>query len=447
MSDPQTDLSAPDLSGARASSPASDSKADAGPSARRLAPWVVVLVALALGVAYAASRPGSSEAQAQPAVPVLTEAFRPVTSYLTTHAFTGKLSPPQRTALGFERGGRIIGLLVSEGERVEAGATLAWLDSSVAVAQLAEAQGRLASAKARLEELVAGPLPEDLDSARQRVKELSAQLELAGLTRERQERLARQGVISPEGNDAARTQEEAARARLAQAKNILTLMERGTRREQVLAQAAAVRALGGTLGSLQAALEQCVLRAPFAGRVGVVRADLGTVVAPGAPVLTLTEDGPLEAWVGVPPGPARALPVGSSQLILIEGRPYSARVKAALPELDRATRTRTLILTVEGTKDLYPEQIVRLALPRRLPCEGAWVPLAALSTGERSVWSLFVVVTSPTGYVVERRIVEVLETQPERALVRGNLRPGEAFVATGVHRIVPGQRVDARPTR
>jgi RND family efflux transporter MFP subunit len=420
------------------------------PGARALTPYVLLVALLGLGIGYAATRGhGGPSAPASGAIPVETLLFQPVTSYLTTHAFTGRLSAPQRTSLGFERGGRVIGLGVRDGQEVEAGATLAWLDSGVAVAQLDEARGRLAAARALLSELVAGPRPEELDSARQRVKELGAQLELARLTRERQERLARKGVISPEGNDAARTQEEAARARLAQAKNTLLLLERGTRREQVLAQEAAVRALEGTLATLSTTLDQCTLVAPFAGRVGLIEADAGTVVRAGAPVLSLTERGPLEAWVGVPPGPAAAIAPGSQQLLVIEGRRYSAKVNATLPELDRATRTRTLILSLEDSEGLVPEQIVRLVLPRELPCAGGWVPLAALSEGERAVWSVFVAAapdratpeSAAQERIVERRLVEVIHTEPERVLIRGNLQPGEAVIATGVHRVVPGQRV------
>lgn len=433
----------PDLSSASSADPRQAARTPS-PRARALAPWVVLAVVLALGVGYAATRgvdvPSLSTSDA---LPVQTISFQPVTSYLTTHAFTGKLSAPQRTALGFERGGRVERVCVGEGQEVEAGATLAWLDSSAVVAQLAEAEGRLGAGRALLSELVAGPLPEDLDSARQRVRELTAQLELAGLTRARQERLAGKGVISPEGNDAARTQEEASRARLAQAKNVLTLMERGTRREQVLAQEAAVRSLEGTVELIRTSLDQCRLVAPFAGRVGQIQSDAGTVLGAGVPVLTLTERGPLEAWVGVPPAPAAALLPGSQQLLLVEGRPHRARVKAALPELDRATRTRTLILSLEDSKALVPEQIVRLVLPRRIPCQGGWVPLAALSEGERAVWSVFVLAPGDPGSVVERRLVEVLHTERERVLIRGNLQPGESVIATGVQRVVPGQRVSA----
>ncbi|MBL4844947.1 MAG: efflux RND transporter periplasmic adaptor subunit, partial [Planctomycetes bacterium] len=224
----------------------------------------------------------------------------------------------------------------------------------------------------------------------------------------------------------------------------LRLLERGTRREQVVAQRATLEGLEASLATRTVELRQTVLRAPFAGKVGLVHADPGTVVSAGSPVMTLIESKALEAWVGVPPGPARALTVGSQQVVLIEGRPVRALVRAQLPELDPATRTSTVILTLEDSAGLLPEQIVRLVLPRRLPATGYWVPLTALSHGERAVWSLLVVVSSKDEATVERRLIEVLHTDPGRALVRGDLRAGEAYVSTGVHRVVPGQRVAPR---
>ena len=42
---------------------------------------------------------------------------------------------------------------------------------------------------------------------------------------------------------------------------------------------------------------------------------------------------------------------------------------------------------------------------------------------------------------VERRQVEVVHAAADRAFVRGALRTGERVVTTGIHRLVPGQRV------
>ena len=43
-----------------------------------------------------------------------------------------------------------------------------------------------------------------------------------------------------------------------------------------------------------------------------------------------------------------------------------------------------------------------------------------------------------TNAVVERRQLEVLHAESDRAFVRGTLRDGETVVAMGLHRLVPG---------
>ena len=251
-------------------------------------------------------------------------------------------------------------------------------------------------------------------------------------------------MSSAEGLDQAQSEVEIAGAQLEQSRQELRLLELGTRPEELSAQRAQVAAQRAQAAALEVELAQATIRAPFAGWVGAVSADPGTVLGPGAPVLTLIEGGPLEAWVGVPPGPLAALEPGTRHLLLVEGVPCAARVRARLPELDPATRTGTVVLELEEQTELLPEQIVRLVLPRELPARGGgWVPISALVRGERELWSCLVV-TGADPARAERRLVEVLETQPERALVRGSLAPGDLVIADGVQRLVPGQAVDPR---
>ena len=47
------------------------------------------------------------------------------------------------------------------------------------------------------------------------------------------------------------------------------------------------------------------------------------------------------------------------------------------------------------------------------------------------------------GQRVARRDVEVLHATTDRVFVRGALAAGERVIADGVHRVVPGQRVEA----
>lgn len=409
------------------------------------------LAALALGgvacaVAWAASQasPRVDPAPEEAGLPVATLRWEPCAAYVTTHAFTGRLRARRRSALGFERPGRLIEVLVREGDAVAEGQVLARLDPAAIDARAGEAEARLSAAKARLSELEAGPRREEIASAEAQVRELEARLALARLTQGRQEGLQDEGVASAEGLDQARSGLGVAAAQLERARQQLQLLEQGTRAEELSAQRAQVAAQAAQVQTLKVELAQATIRAPFPGRISQVSADPGVVLAAGTPVVSLSERGALEAWVGVPPGPLAALEPGSAQLLLVEGVAYPARVRGRLPELDPATRTGTVVLELAEEEGLLPEQIVRLVLPRTLPGEGAgWVPISALVRGERELWSCLVL-SEGQPRRVERRLVEVLHTEPERALVRGSLVAGDELVATGVHRLVPGQAVRAR---
>ncbi|MFN8494845.1 MAG: efflux RND transporter periplasmic adaptor subunit [Caldilineaceae bacterium] len=88
----------------------------------------------------------------------------------------GKVSPVQTADLSFSTSGTVVKLLIKEGEQVAAGQVLIQLDSTETRVLVAQSQANLQKAQAKLDQLRAGPLPEDitvaqatLDSARARL--------------------------------------------------------------------------------------------------------------------------------------------------------------------------------------------------------------------------------------------------------------------------------------
>jgi multidrug efflux pump subunit AcrA (membrane-fusion protein) len=158
----------------------------------------------------------------------------------------------------------------------------------------------------------------------------------------------------------------------------------------------------------------------------------------------------LEARIGLPVHAAGRLVAESLQRVKIGGKYFEATVAGRFPEVDPATRTRTVILRLEDSAvaDVVHGQVVRLELEETVEANGFWLPFTALSKGTRGLWTSLVLVeadkrdsTQPTLFRVERRDIEVLHTQSERVLVRGTLNSGEQVVASGTHRVVPGQLV------
>ncbi|MDY6804705.1 MAG: HlyD family efflux transporter periplasmic adaptor subunit [Cyanobacteriota bacterium] len=305
------------------------------------------------------------------------------------------------------------------------------LQAGTRTEQVEAGKARLAEAQSQLEELQAGTRPEQVEAGRARLAEAQSQLEelLAG--------------TRPE-------QVEAGRARLAEAQSQLEELLAGTRPEQIAAQEALIEELNASIASVDLDISKSVLQAPFGGTVSVKYIDEGTVLGAGQSVFRLVEDGALEARIGLPVSVVSRLRPGSSQQLQIGEKSYSAIVSSVLPELDSSTRTQTVLLKLEpgASLEVASGQVARLEVTQTIPTEGYWLPTAALVRGERGLWSCYLLrgAESELGedvYRVERSFLEVLHTESDRVLVRGTLERGDRAIASGTHRIVPGQLVRA----
>jgi HlyD family secretion protein len=199
--------------------------------------------------------------------------------------------------LGFPVPGRIAALSVREGDRVAAGAELARLDAAELTARRELAAAQVDAARAQLAELRRGGRSEELLQARSALAAAASRAEDARRVLERSERLEHDGAISPEALDHARTAHEVARSQWEQARQQLRIVETGARPERIAAQEAQVRQADALLAQADALLDHAVIRAPFGGVVAVRHRHPGETVSPGAPVVTLRDDG--DRWVRV----------------------------------------------------------------------------------------------------------------------------------------------------
>lgn len=306
--------------------------------------------------------------------------------------FSGQFEARQETPLGFEQAGTVLEVAVREGERVEAGAVLARLDT-----RLLEAE------RSRLEASRRG---------------MAAQVELARRIDERQAELRRSGHVPTQRTD----------------DSSLTL----ARLEAGLAETEAA------IAAVQVRLSKARIAAPYAGVVGRRAMDAGAVATPGATAVTLLEEGPVLFRAGLDPALARRLEPGAATEIELAGARLPARLARLSPELDAATRSRTAFFEVEGPTP--PSRTTgTVALTDRVEEPGAWVPLSALRRGPRGTWTLLTVVEGDDGAVVGVEAAEIVHLARGRAFVRGTFADGALFVPAGGHRVVPGEPVAILP--
>jgi len=339
--------------------------------------------------------PAGDAAASVPALVVNTAEPARQKQFLERRRFLGTVEASQRSRLGFELGGRVESVTADEGDAVAAGETIATLDT--------------ARLEARREELRAA-----LGSAR-------ADLELAESTLARIRNASDLNAVSPQQLDEAR--------------------------ENVAARRAGVRRVQAQIDTVNVDIGKSTLRAPYDSLVAARHVDQGDVVATGGPVIEIVQRRRPEVRIGMSARAARTLAPGNTHELIIDGARRPATVSAILPERDGRSRTVAVRFRLQGELGaaLRAGDLAEVEVVMAVPEPGYWVPVSALTGSVRGLWAVYVAVPAAGGsgpaHRIERRDVEVLHHEAERAYVDGPLEPGARVVMEGIHRLTPGLRV------
>ena len=249
--------------------------------------------------------------------------------------------------IGSRVGGRVASVSTEEGDRIRQGEVLVTLEPFDLLHREQEAKAILASrqadvdrftqgfrdeeirqAKARYEQFAAqaeqlknGPRTEEIEAARGRRDAASAEFVLAEREMGRAARLADSNAISSQELELAEQKLKSARAMVIVRTNELQILEIGARSEELaeaqarlvesqaawdlvtngyrgeeVAKAVAARdAARATLEAVRDHLGELEIRSPCDGIVEAIELQAGDLVSPGAPVLSVVNDG--ELWV------------------------------------------------------------------------------------------------------------------------------------------------------
>lgn len=313
-------------------------------------------------------------------VPEVSERARPV-SALTLHSAappraktaTGVIEPFRESDIGFEVAGRLeyvmdIGnevkgavlnddgsyILDGSGAPIERGDVIAAIDSTRYQQTVEATQLKVQSSRLNLDSLAIEldqVLRPDLKSAEAQVEAASLEIEaanndvtsaqssfdLAKMTVERDRKLVADSIIPQAQLDTSETEYDQAAASLARAKTAVS----GKERAKESAEANASKARGAIklkesqietakaqLAELEVALtqaktdlEDCVLRAPFSGRITAAHLSRGAYAGPGNPVVTLTLLDPVKVAVTVSANDDRVINIGSRASVTMPEMP------------------------------------------------------------------------------------------------------------------------------
>ncbi len=206
-------------------------------------------------------------------------------------------SEARRIDIATRFAGRLVEVLVREGDRVEAGQVMARLDSSEVEARLREAEAALHQAEQVLTE------------ARALERRRESELAFAIHELERAQSLGERGFTPGQVVDLRRTQKATAEAAIAAARA-------GVQRAE-----AAIAAARATVERIRSDLAEYTLRAPKAGRVQYRLAEPGEVLAPGARVVSLLDLEDVYMVVFVPTAVTGRLRFGAEARIVFDAAP------------------------------------------------------------------------------------------------------------------------------
>ncbi|MCP9826569.1 efflux RND transporter periplasmic adaptor subunit [Synechococcus sp. EJ6-Ellesmere] len=192
----------------------------------------------------------------------------------------GSIRPTTPVNISPKQPGRIAALGVDQGDQVRAGQILARMDDSNLRGTLLRAQGTVAAAVANLNKLQAGNRPQEIEEARRNLQVAVAEQIAVGSTYRSNLQLYGSGAIARVTFDASRSAFLASEARVSALKAHLDLIEAGSRAEDIAAARALLQQARGDLTSIQAQLEDTVIRAPFTGVITQKYADVGAFVTP-----------------------------------------------------------------------------------------------------------------------------------------------------------------------
>ena len=241
------------------------------------------------------------------------------------------------TALSFKVPGRVLARPVDEGETVKAGQLVAQLDDADLANEVALRRAQLENARQVLAELEAGSRKEEIGQAEAALSRTEAEAKQLSDDFQRQKALFEKEVIPKQKLDAAKAAMDSSRAQEREAREALTLVRKGPRRERIAQAQARLKESQEALNEAQTRLGYATLASPVAGLVTAKHIEPGEQVNAGTPVITIGDIGNTWLRAYIPETELGRVKVGQKARITTDtypGRLYEGTVSFISPEAE-----------------------------------------------------------------------------------------------------------------
>jgi len=331
---------------------------------------------------------------------------------------SGYVTPRRRATVAAKITARVVDVLIDEGMEVAEGQVLARLDDS-------DAQRRLVAART------------SRDATAAAIANLEVNLANAERELKRQQDLESGGIVSVEALDAARTTAESLRAQIAAA------------REQV-------RAADAQIAVAQQDVDNCTVRAPFAGVVVSKDAQVGEMVSPISAgggftrtgIATIVDMASIETEVDVNESYIARVVPGQRVEAVLDAYPdwrIPSRVRTVIPTADRQKATVKVRISFDKLDPrILPDMGVKVTFlaDEKGGAQAAPRALIPPSSVRQSDGKQFVFVERDGA--LERRAITVGSTRGPDVEVLGGVAVGDRVVVAGPDDLRDGEKVRVR---
>lgn len=441
---------------------------------------VILLSALALSVALAGCSGGQPPAAApaeQEVQAVSVEVGKVTKGSIEAEAgVVGTLAPNKTVQVAPKINGTIASINLKIGQTVAKGQVLFTLDQktirdsikqseesyNVALANLKQAQSSteqsiqqaesgVDQAKAALDQQQSS-----IDTAKNTIKDAETSLKDAQNALNRTQQLFAAGAVSQTDLEQAQTTVRQAQTRLDNAKltlsnaqtslenaqtsyqNAMKSLELARKGAGIDVAKANVEQLRSALETARSQLDDATVKAPMSGTLSAVNGNVGQIVGPQSPVVTIANTNPILVKVNLSESEMMKVKVGSSVTVGIPSvdKRINAKVTAINSVMDQDLKAYPVEISIENSANTLKAGMVANVYIQSGAAEGLLVPQAAVSE-KAGVKYVYII----EGNVAKQVKIQTGEESAEQVEVTEGLSEGQQIVVKGATMLTDGAQV------
>ena len=365
----------------------------------------------------------------------------------------GTVEPTRKAVVGSAVDGRIIEMLVREGDRVEQDQPLSRLLTETIQREIEAAAAELELKNQVLAELKNGSRPEEIAQAKARLNASGIVADYRNRERERLTALRNRSATSLSELEDAVSLALESQQRYEEAQATHDLAVAGARAERISQAQAEVAIRQANLLRLQEQRQKHTMYSRFAGYVTVEHTEVGQWVARGEPVAEIIALDEVFVVVKVPETQIPLVNVGHEvqiEVSALPNEPFHGKIAAVIPQADVRSRTFPVKIRVKnsiastGEPLLKAGMLARVKLPVGESKPALLVGKDALVLGGASpiVWTIdpqSIEISADGMRIASAKATPVTIGNSEGALIEvtGQLQDGVLVVVRGNERIPP----------